>query len=49
MNRLDDELVELLKNRGEISVEIGKIKQQERVTVYQQNRLDELTNLRRKP
>ena len=47
IDRLDDELVELLKNRGEFSVEIGKIKQQERVTVYQQNRLDELLNLRK--
>jgi chorismate mutase len=48
IDRLDDELVELLKGRGEISIEIGNLKQTEQVTVFQQGRLDELLELRKK-
>ena len=47
IDRLDDELVELLKNRGQISLEIGKLKQKEKVTVFQQGRLEELLELRK--
>ena len=46
IDRIDDELIELLKNRSEISRQIGILKKAENVTIFQQTRMDELMKLR---
>ena len=46
IDRVDDELIQILKSRREISKQIGELKMAEKVTVFQQGRLEELMNLR---
>ena len=47
IDRLDDELITLLQQRGEVAKEIGELKSKEKVTIFQQARLDELLELRK--
>ncbi len=47
IDRIDDELIELLKSRGDISKLIGELKNQEKVTIFQQSRMDELMRIRK--
>jgi len=46
IDRIDDELIELLKSRTEVSKQIGELKKEENVTIFQQSRMDELMKLR---
>ena len=46
IDRIDDELIELLKSRSDVSKQIGVLKKDENVTIFQQSRMDELMKLR---
>ena len=46
IDRIDDEIIELIKNRSDISKQIGELKKAENVTIFQQSRMDELMKLR---
>lgn len=46
IDRIDDELIELLKSRSDVSKQIGALKKDENVTIFQQSRMDELMKLR---
>ncbi len=47
IDRIDDEIIELIKSRGDISTQIGELKRDENVTIFQQGRMEELMRLRK--